>query len=112
MNEKNFFGFFVFFIQIINKIPNLSFHVFENAWTLTSAKFNPITQKILEDLKLLALNPVLAKLRCDNNHTSPPPSCSVTISPSLKLTILLTGDTMNEIAVCPLSIWAFSGLPL
>lgn len=112
MNEKNFFGFVVFFIQVINIISYLSNHVFEDAWTLASAKFNPITQEILEDLKLLALNSVLENPRCDNNHALPPPSCSVTISPSLKLTILLTGETMNEIAVWPLSIWALSGLPL
>lgn len=112
MNEENLLGFIMFFIQVINIIPDLSKHVSEDTWALASAKFYPITQEILEDLKLLALYSVLAKLRCDNNHTSPPPSCSVMISPLLKLTILLTGDTMNEIAVCPLSIWAFSGLPL
>ena len=112
MNKENFLCFIVFFIQVINIIPDFSKHVSEDAWALASAKFNPIAQEILKDFKLLALNSVYAKFRCDNNHTSPPPSCSVTISPSLKLTILLTGDTMNEIAVWPLSIWALSGLPL
>lgn len=72
MNEENFLGFIMFFIQVINIIPNLSKHVSEDTWTLASAKFYPITQEILEYFKLLALNSVYEKLRCDNNHISPP----------------------------------------
>ena len=111
MNEKNLLGFIMFFIQVINIIPDLSKHVSEDAWARACAKFNPIAQEILKDFKLLALNSVYAKFRCDNNHDSSPPSCLKMASPSSNMAICFTGVTSKETATWPLSICDLDGSP-